>query len=51
MADAQKKADSMRKKTQDFHRLFTAGDSESVIQGMQVYRYMFHVFLALYDFF
>lgn len=32
MADVQKKADSMRRKTQDFHRLFTAGDSETVIQ-------------------
>lgn len=32
MADVQKKADQMRRKTQEFHRLFTAGSSETVIQ-------------------
>jgi len=33
MADAHKKADAMRRKTLDFQRIFTAADSETVIQG------------------
>lgn len=33
MAEAQKKADAMRRKTVEFHKMFTAGESESVIQG------------------
>lgn len=36
MAETQKKADAMRRKTTEFHRMFTAGESESVIQGSSV---------------